>query len=294
MSKKKVLGIDIGGTKVAAGIVDSVGNYSYQTELPSNTTTAETMFQTVVDVINKVLNDSKLSINEFYGIGIGIPGKVDLKNGIAVFQNNIPWNNFPIINRLKSKYGESIKIVIDNDVKMAAYAEYKMKKISKEKIFTYVTVSTGIAATSIIDDKILRGNGFSGEIGYIPYKTQEKYIALEKYASGPAIHEAVKEAGSTKEVFSLAFNGNEEAMRVLQETAHALSIGLYSIICVLDPSSIVLGGSVAYHNPKFVEMIVDEVSTLIHDEQKHILQSIEISSLGSMNGLVGAGMKALA
>lgn len=292
LEKQYALGIDIGGTKVAVAVVDRDGQILHRHELPSDTSSAEALFETVLNGIRAVLETSELAMDDFYGVGAGVPGKVDHVNGVAVFQNNIPWGNFPFVDRLKEEFGEDLKVLIDNDVKVAAYAEYATRNLSADETFTYVTISTGLAATTIVNNTILRGAGFSGEIGFLPLKDEEGYIGLENYAAGPAIQAAYPGAESTKEVFQKAGAGDEEALAIIKDRAHAMAVGIYSIVCMLDPNMIVLGGSVAYHNPEFVAEIIEQLREFVIDEQSHILKNVVRTVLGGDNGVIGAGMLA--
>lgn len=292
MEKEYALGIDIGGTKVAVAVVDRDGQILHRHELPSDTRSAESLFETVLQGIRAVLETSDLTMDDFHGVGAGVPGKVDHVKGIAVFQNNIPWGNFPFVERLKEEYGEHLNVLIDNDVKVAAYAEYATRDLSADETFTYLTISTGLAATTIVNNMILRGAGFSGEIGFLPLKKGDEYIGLEHYAAGPAIQKAYPEASSTKEVFQKAGEGDDEALAIIKDRAQALAEGIYAIVCMLDPNLIVLGGSVAYHNPEFVAEIIEQLRDFVIDEQSHILKNIVRTVLGGDNGVIGAAMLA--
>ena len=101
---KVAVGIDIGGTKVAVALINENGEIVSRSQSPSQTASAESLYQGVVQLVDKVLNDNDLRIQDTYGIGVGLPGKVDVENGVAIFQNNIPWANFPIVERLKETY----------------------------------------------------------------------------------------------------------------------------------------------------------------------------------------------
>ena len=133
---KVAVGIDIGGTKVAVALINENGEIVSRSQSPSQTASAESLYQGVVQLVDKVLNDNDLRIQDTYGIGVGLPGKVDVENGVAIFQNNIPWANFPIVERLKETYGD-IPVKIDNDVKVAAYAEYRMQQPTSSIIQSY-------------------------------------------------------------------------------------------------------------------------------------------------------------
>ena len=202
------LGVDIGGTKVATVLIDESGRILNRSEVESIPTDKEKMFGQVIKCIEMVLEDSSVQMEEVNGIGVGIPGKVDRENGIAIYQNNLPWKNFPIVSRLQDYF--SIKnIVIDNDVYMATYAEWKVANLNTEDTFVYLTVSTGISCSIIHRGSFLRGNGFAGEIGLFPVlsKTNANGMeSLEKVASGPAIQKRVEklftnQSLTTKDLF---------------------------------------------------------------------------------------------
>ena len=97
------------------------------------------------------------------GIGVGVPGKVDREKGVAVMQNNLPWRHFPLADRIREEI--PVPVVLDNDVCMAAHGEWMKRGGSVEETFVYFTISTGIACCTIHRGRILRGAGFSGEIG---------------------------------------------------------------------------------------------------------------------------------
>lgn len=296
MKKKEfALGIDIGGTKIAFALVDRQGQSEAVYTSPSNSQDAEALFQSVLTGIDKVLETSELSLEDLAGIGIGLPGKVDPINGRAVFQNNIPWPNFPITQRIRESLGLDLPISIDNDVKVAAYAEYHAEGMEKDELFTYVTISTGIANASIIDHHMIRGSGFSGETGFLPIAQGERIEKLESIVGGPAIEKAGRlayhdETVTTREVFERFVAGDKLAIEIIDNCAKSFALGLYAIICVLDPAHITLGGSVAYHNPTFVTLIKDKLAELVHEEQAHILNRLTVSRLGSNNGVIGAGL----
>lgn len=293
--KEFALGIDIGGTKVAFALVDRQGNLEALYTSESHGDDAEKLFQIVLKGMKTVLESSAKQLEDLAGIGIGLPGKVDHQNGVAIFQNNIPWPNFPITARLKASLGIDIPIAIDNDVKVAAYAEYRAANLSLDELFTYVTISTGIANASIINHQILRGSGFSGETGFLPISQNGKLEKLENIVGGPAIEKAGQLAFndptiSTRLVFEKYLAADPQAVEIIENSAQSFALGLYAIICVLDPAHMTLGGSVAYHNPSFVTLIKQYLAELVHPEQSHILDRLTVSKIGGNNGVIGAGL----
>lgn len=297
-----VLGVDIGGTKIAAGLIDSRGNCIYRVDLPSIKTDREVMFQQVVRSIKKVLSKSQLTVSDLKGISIGVPGKVDSENGIAVFQNNLPWRNFPLIQRIKEHFSVE-NVSIENDVYLAGFAEWVINGKLKKETFVYFTISTGISCCTIHNGNIVRGAGFAGEIGFLPIAYNpltKQYESVEAVASGPGI---VKLANETKSC--LKVNKNMETQQIIKDfkkqEPYAIGImdyvfdciarTIYTVSCVLDPNKLVLGGGVINHHPDLIVSIKASLEKYLLPSQIDLLERIEISRLRENSGLVGAGLR---
>ena len=294
---KQSIGVDIGGTKVAVAIINEKGEIVSRRQAPSEVESAETLFEQVVRLINEELNEHPFSIQEMEGIGIGLPGKVDVENGIAVFQNNIPWPNFPIVKRLQEVYG-NIPVKIDNDVKVAAYAEYRLQNLTEKEMFAYVTLSTGIAATNIVHNEILRGAGFSGEIGFIPVHYFGQWMSLEEACSGVWIQKKAQElykddSVTTKDVFEKWRQGDDVATDIIRQAASGIASSLHAMICLLDPHVIVFGGSVSNYTPDYIELVKEILESRLHAEQKHVVKRMVVSKIKGDNGIIGAGLLVL-
>lgn len=294
---KYAIGIDIGGTKIASGIVNQNGDLIQQEIVDSDPSNRETMFEKVVLCVERLMNHSSIPINDIYGIGAGVPGKVDAENGIAIFQNNLPWSNFPFFKRVKDHFKIN-NITIDNDVYMAAFAEWKAAQLTDE-LFVYMTISTGISSSIINGGKFIRGAGFAGEVGLVPIYTpynQKKMERLEQTASGPALEKHAQqrfgeEAMTAESLFQSYYNENPMAKELVNDITSSLVQGIYMINSLLDPHKIVFGGSVATHNPFLLDMIREKLDKYLIDEQKHILKSLEISQFGNGQGMIGAGLR---
>lgn len=294
---KYAIGLDIGGTKIAAGIVNSEGKILVKAKVPSLTDTKEGMYDQVVKAINIVLECFEGSQAEISGIGIGLPGKVDRKQGVAVFQNNLPWQNFPLRERLEKTYPE-LKSAIENDVGAAAYGEYLLNHISENKVFTYITLSTGVASSTIVDHKLLTGHGFSGELGLIPVTAgleNDQLIPLEECTSGVAIekygrHHLDDPTLTAKEIFDLYYEGDKKAVMVIRQVAKSLAYGFVSIISLLDPHEIIVGGSVAVHNPVLIDLVKEDLTKLLIEAQRDAVDRIKVSSSPEA-ALIGAASR---
>ncbi|MFY0759924.1 ROK family protein [Metabacillus dongyingensis] len=295
---KKAIGIDIGGTKIAAGIITESGKLLKRAEVKSDPSDGENMFARVLEAVEQVLKNSSFSLADIEGIGVGVPGKVDCENGIAIFQNNLPWEQFPITARLREQFGLE-QISIDNDVYMAAFAEWKAAQVKQNETFVYVTISTGISCSIIQNGSFFRGAGFAGELGLIPVLSKADNKGnkrLENVAAGPAIEKLAEkelqvEQISTKEVFAGYANGGCEYLPIIEEVTDNLAQGLYAISCLLDPHKMVFGGSVIVNNPFLLELLKEKLKIYQLPEQQHILDQMSISTLKQDNGVVGAGLR---
>lgn len=293
---KYAIGLDIGGTKVASGIVNEHGDLIQEEKVPSDASDRESMFASVEKCVRNLLNHSSIPLEEIVGIGAGVPGKVDVENGVAIFQNNIPWGDFPLAERLRATF-DVAEVTIDNDVYMATFAEWKKARLVSNELFVYVTVSTGISCAIIQGGEFLRGAGFAGELGLVPVMTDGGAKAdvdgsrLEKVAAGPALERAADM--SAPELFGKFYAGDVRAVELVHQMAYHLAQGVYMLSSIIDPHRIVFGGSVAFHNPRLVALVREKLAERLIKEQEHILDHIEVSTMENGQGIIGAGLRVL-
>lgn len=294
------LGVDIGGTKIAAVIINQHNEILYRTEVQSKTADKETMFEQVVICIENVLSKAKLQISEMEGIGVGVPGKIDQENGIAIYQSNLPWANFPIVDRLKD-YFSIEKVAIDNDVYMAAFAEWKVSKLLEKDTFVYLTISTGISCSIIHNGAFLRGAGFAGEIGLVPVRSAfapNGLSAMEKAASGPSIEALARgkfdqKDITVKEVFQRYQAGDPTCQSIMDEVVKSLAHGIYAVLCLIDPHKVIFGGGVMNNNPYLLELVKDELKDYLIPEQIPVLDRMYTSHFKGDAGTIGAGLRGI-
>lgn len=297
---KYAIGIEIGETTVASGVVNQNGDLIQQKVVNSDQTDPEKKFACVITCVEKLLMHSSIPLDQIYGIGAGIPGKVDRENGIATFQNNIPWSNFPFVKRIKQIF-EVDRIVIDNDVYMAAFAEWKKADLSAEELFVYMAISPDVSCSIIQGGEFIRGNGLAGELSSIPIyvdKENREIYRLEQFVSGLALEKFAKEkfqdqSMTSKKVFQAFYDTDQTAVHLIEDFVFSLTQGVYMVNSILDPHKIILGGSVVTHHPVLLKMIKEELAKYLLDEQKHILGNIEISHMRNTQGIIGAGLKVL-
>src|ERR1700757_496465 len=277
------LGVDIGGTKVAVGVVDSAGKILAQQRKPMTAKgTPEAGLEAVTAAIDSILSSSK----SVEGIGICAPGPLDPKTGVVLNPPNLPcWRDFPLAQKVSGKY--SVPVKIDNDANAAALAETRWGAARGYRYVFYATVGTGIGTGIIFDNSIYHGHtGSAGEGGHVsidyrgPRCACGKRGCIEVLAAGPAIatrartrleelpsrHSAVRDLAKgntvsvTSELVGKAYAaGDALAQEVLLETAHLLTVWLGDIVDLLDPDVLVMGGGVAAMLQPFFEEIKREL-----------------------------------
>src|SRR5437660_11986553 len=190
-SAKGVLGVDIGGTKIAVGIVDRSGKIIAQGRTPMVANgTPEAALDAVVSAIDSMLSTSAVDIE---GIGICAPGPLDPNSGIVLNPPNLPcWRNFPLADKVRAKYSVTVKV--DNDANAAALAKNLWGAARGFHYVFYATIGTGIGTGIVFDGRIYHGHtGSAGEGGHVsidyrgPVCSCGKRGCIEVLAAGPAI-----------------------------------------------------------------------------------------------------------
>ena len=275
-----VLGVDIGGTKVAVGLVDRNGNILTQGRKPMIANgTPEAAFEAVTSAIDSMMSEASGSIQS---IGICAPGPLDPKTGIVLNPPNLPaWRDFPLADKIRAKYRVPVKV--DNDANAAALAETRWGATRGFHYVFYATIGTGIGTGIVFDGVIYHGNtGSAGEGGHVsidyrgPVCHCGKRGCIEILASGTAIgvraraklaaepsrHSTILDlakgdiASVTSEKVAQAYaQGDPLAREILRETVDVLIPWLGNIVDLLDPDVLVVGGGVAAMLQPFFEEI---------------------------------------
>lgn len=265
-----VLGVDIGGTKVAVGLVDRNGKILQQGRKPMVAGgTGEAALDAVTNAIDSLLSEPGHAAQS---IGICAPGPLDPSTGIVLNPPNLPcWRNFPLAERIAARYRVPVKV--DNDANAAALAETRWGAARGFRYVFYATVGTGIGTGIVFDNAIYHGKtGSAAEGGHVsidyhgPLCPCGKHGCIEVLAAGPAIGgraRAKVKADSkraaamldlakgkmesvTSEIVGQAFiAGDPVAREVLLEIVELLTVWLGNIVDLLDPDVLVMGGGVA-------------------------------------------------
>jgi glucokinase len=267
-----ILGVDIGGTKVAVGLVDCEGKILTQGRKPMVANgTAEAGLQAVVAAIESIAAGA-VPYGGFHGIGICAPGPLDPKTGVVLNPPNLPcWRNFPLADKITEIY--DLPVRVDNDANAAALAETRWGAARGFHYVFYATIGTGIGTGIVLDGLIYHGaTGAAGEGGHVsidyrgPRCKCGKLGCIEILAAGPAIGTRARSkfkddrsrrsaildlangdvAAITSEMVGKACAaGDALAREILQETVDLLTPWLGNIVDLLDPDVLVMGGGVA-------------------------------------------------
>jgi glucokinase len=285
-----IVGVDIGGSKVAAGLVSPTGEIHYHTRVPMLTNDGPaaglaTITQAIDQVCGKAISSGTCDAS-LRGIGICCPGPLDPHTGIVINPPNLPcWRNFPLADEISRKYKVPVKV--DNDANAAALAEALWGAGRGYRNIFLTVLGTGIGTGIVFDGRIYHGRtGAAGEGGHVsidyrgPLCGCGKAGCIEAFASGPAIakraqaklsanrtRESVllrlaqgQHDGVTPEMIGEAYaEGDPVAAETLRETVELLSVWLGNMIDLLEPDVIIVGGGVGI----LIEPFLAEIRELL-------------------------------
>ncbi|HUO25672.1 MAG TPA: ROK family protein [Candidatus Aquilonibacter sp.] len=271
-SDNLAIGVDVGGTKVAAALVDQQGTILFQTRNPMVCDRGpENGLLAVISAIEAVMAKSKGSLGKaIQGIGICAPGPLDPVSGVVLNPPNLPcWRDFPLAGEVSRRYGAPV--AIDNDANAAGLGEAIWGAGRGYNNVFYFTIGTGIGTAIVLDGRIFHGRtGGAGEGGHLsidykgPLCACGKRGCIEAFASGPSMARRAREkmdAGRSSMLLDLAGGkaehitgkiigeaysaGDPLAIEILSETAELLSFWLGNIVDLLDPEVMIMGGGAA-------------------------------------------------
>jgi glucokinase len=253
-ARSPVLGLDIGGTKLAAGVVDDSGRVHSFLVTPSEAARGpEEMLPRLFELGRRAVEESDLAIE---AVGIGCGGPLDAAKGLLLSPPHLPgWRDVPVTALAEQVFGRPA--TLENDATAAAAAEHRYGAGVGVRNMIYLTLSTGVGGGIVVDGRLYRGAvGNGGELGHVTVDWHGRECrgcgrrgCLEAYVSGTSIAERSREAGlpyaTAEEVAAAARTGDAPAVAVWDETVEALACGLTSIVNLFEPELVVVGGGVA-------------------------------------------------
>ncbi len=265
--KKHVVGIDIGGTKLATVVADDSGKILSNVRRPTRADKGpEYAIQLLFEMVYETITQAGLEQETISAIGVSCGGPLDTKTGVVYSPPNLPgWDAFPLKTQLESEF--KIPTIIENDANASALAEYRFGGGRDYEAILYMTMSTGIGGGIVIDGKIYHGaNDSAGEVGHQillpdgPLCGCGKRGCLEALCSGPAIarraKEAVRKESNTviltladghietiksEHVLAAARQDDLLALKLIDETAYYMGWGIANLVNILNPDIVLLG-----------------------------------------------------
>ncbi len=284
---KQVIAIDLGGTSIKLGIYLPDGTCQKSLAIPTpQPSFPEKVIAAIADAVDRLNRDK-----ECLAIGIGTPGPVDEEGKIAkILINFNGWKNVPLAEMLEQKTG--LKAIAANDANCAGLGEAWLGAGRNYKNFILLTLGTGVGGAIAIDGRLFTGHlGAAGELGLITFNPEGHPCnsgnqgSLEQYISAPAIRR--RTGKDAAELGKLARSGNPEALQFWREYGTDLGIGLTSLIYVLTPEAIAIGGGVSASAEFFLPAARAEIERRVLSNYRVNLKLLP-AQLGNQAGMVGA------
>lgn len=304
MPEKLTIGLDVGGTKMAFVVADRQGNICDDITIPTH---ANNDYNITLDRIAHQLNQYLSDFKEVEGIGIGVPGPVNNKKGIAINAVNLLWQDVPVVDGLKQRLSRPLPIYMENDVNVGAIGEQLYGVAQGVSNYVYLAIGTGIGGAVMLDNGIMRGTSYSEmEIGHVsldPVHGRKCTCGLtgcvEMSISGKGFVANAKQHYAdypdttipqnnitTREIINQAQNGDTLANFVIDEGATTLGIACAWCTNLFNPRQIILGGGLiqATYNLMKDKMLV----TLEERTLRQPFEAVTISLSKLTNAALGA------
>ena len=295
LERRLSVGIDIGGTKIALGLVSSDGRVVASVCIPTEPDRGfDEAVSRIASAIRDVLRKSDVPAESVLGIGIGCAGPIDRLSGKIVNPDTLPkWFGKNIVEPLRSEFSQS-KVLLDNDANVSALGEYYFGAGKSANPLMMITIGTGVGGGLIVNGEIYRGaQGEHPEFGHIPTVVGPGRIVktLENVISGTALFEEGNrrhlKLTSAKDLFLLERQGNATASQIIDEAVDAFAISIRTIAHTYLPDKVVLGGSVTL---SFYDRLFAVAQTTLSTEHLVPRGTTQIvrSALGELAAVVGA------
>jgi glucokinase len=303
------VGVDIGGTKIAVGIVDDAGVVIDTQRMPTPKAPAMDVLADVITMIRDVIGDRAVD-----GIGVGVPGGIAQDRSFVYFAPNLYWTEVPVGQTLQAAF--DVPIVVENDGNAAAWGEFRFGAGADVDDCIAITIGTGIGGGIIIDGRLVRGaHGIASEIGHMNAIPDGRPCACgrrgcwEQYASGNALvrearafaaerrteadvllalGDGTPEGVQGAHVSQAARLGDPVALAAFASVGMWLGRGLADLTAVLDPAAFVIGGGVSDSAEFFVDNARVVLTQKIVGLATRPMPEVRIAQLGNDAGLVGA------
>ncbi len=292
MNGKRVIGLDLGGTKILAGVVDRDGHVEQRREHPTPTASQDELVAGLDAAVEELLTD------EIVALGFGLPSPIDQKAGRALQGVNIPLNDMDFRDRMKERF--NLPVGIENDANAATYAEFRFGAARDVDTMVMLTLGTGCGGGVVIDGELFRGWAEFGHIvieydGLPCQGTCTGRGHLEAYVTGVAATKLAQAefgpAVDAHRLVRLANEGEPRAVEILDGIGRRLGAGIGSLVNIFNPELVVIGGGFAAAG----DFVLEPAREILRREalaRAGYRVPIVRAELGTAAGLIGAGLVA--
>ena len=314
MKKNLLIGIDLGGTNIAAGLVSESGEVLGKVCIPTSSERgSESIIEGLSEACEVLQKEAGFDRADLKAIGIGVPGMMDPDTGIVIFCPNIPIENVDLTARLKEQWG--VPVFVNNDANCAALAEAHVGSAKDTSNAICITLGTGVGGGIIIDNKIYSGfNGAAGEVGHLLVQLDGRQCGCgrkgcwETYASATGLIKTTREymqehpetamwelvgndleKVSGRTAFDAMRKGDEGGKAVVDIYIKHLAAGVIDLINIFQPEVLCVGGGISNEGDTLLnplQKLVDEARYTRGVPQTTIKRAL----LGNDAGIVGAAM----
>lgn len=303
------IGIDVGGTKIAGGLVDGDGRVLADAKIDSPADDAASLTKAIGDLAAEL---AARHDGDVAGVGVAVAGFIDRDRSTVMFAANLAFRDEPLRDSLTSRL--DLPVVVENDANAAAWGEFRFGAARDHQDMLLITVGTGIGGGVVVDGHLMRGGfGVAGEVGHLEFEPGGRVCGCgnrgcwEPYGSGSALvadtraladsPEAaalVEFAGGTiddiegPEITTAAKNGDDFARARLRDLGGHLGRGIATLAAVLDPSVVALGGGVSAAGDLLLDPVRESFRAHVTGRDHRPLPRIKAASLGNEAGLIGA------
>jgi glucokinase len=290
LSDERVIGVDLGGTKVLAGLVDRSGEVEHRRERPTELGSQEELLVGLDEAVEELMR------GDVVALGFGIPSRINQRTGELQGSVNIPLTGIDFRSRMSERF--QLPVGIDNDANAATLAEFVAGAGRDVEDMVMLTLGTGCGGGAVIDGRLYRG---WAEFGHIVVEYDGRPCQgtchgrghLEGYVSGTAAtklaHEEFGPAADAHRLVRLAREGDERAVEILAGMGRYLGAGIATLVDIFNPELVVIGGGFAAAD-ELLLLPAREVAT--RDSLGDAGQQVGIvrAELGTAAGLIGAGL----
>ena len=310
------IGVDLGGTNIATAAVSPSGEILGRGHIPTprGDDTSALVADAISQAVLSAVKDAELSLSDATAIGIGTPGTIDPENGVILYWSNLDFHNIPLVSMLQERLPVTLPIYLENDANAAALGEYVAGAGKNSHSMLAITLGTGVGGGAILNDKLFTGYNYGAmEIGHLVIQadgipcTCGRNGCFESYCSATALIRDTKTAmeqnpdsslwqiceGDISRVngrvpFDAALLGDITAKDVVSRYIAYLGSGITSLINILQPESICIGGGIAYQGDVLLAPLQAIIDREDYCRANTLRTHVVCAKLGNDAGIIGA------